>query len=155
MVPTDEATVVEKGALGPGQLLAVDMEEGKLYHDTAIKDRLAASAPFGEWVDKIADIEDELKGISETVMFSGDELRKRHEKERVIVMGSMTEHGDRCAGVPDAFDSSAARIVQHFGSEVVDVERSAERFAGVARVSRHEHRLDLGVEQVLNGSAGA
>ena len=37
MVPSEEATVREKGALGPGQLLAVDMEEGRLYHDTEIK----------------------------------------------------------------------------------------------------------------------
>ena len=42
MVPTDEAIVREKGALGPGQLLAVDMAEGTLYHDTEIKDKLAA-----------------------------------------------------------------------------------------------------------------
>ena len=40
----DEAHVVEKGALGPGQLLAVDMVEGKLFHDTEIKDKLAAAA---------------------------------------------------------------------------------------------------------------
>ena len=33
MVPVDEATVREKGALGPGQMIAVDMTEGKLYHD--------------------------------------------------------------------------------------------------------------------------
>ena len=31
MVPVDEAHVVEKGALGPGQMLAVDMVEGKLF----------------------------------------------------------------------------------------------------------------------------
>ena len=44
MVPIDEARVVEKGALGPGQILAVDMVEGKLYHDKEIKDKLAASS---------------------------------------------------------------------------------------------------------------
>ncbi|MDD9976464.1 MAG: glutamate synthase large subunit, partial [Boseongicola sp.] len=31
MVPVDEATVVEKGALGPGQMIAVDMEDRKVY----------------------------------------------------------------------------------------------------------------------------
>ncbi|MDO5529592.1 MAG: glutamate synthase large subunit, partial [Paracoccus sp. (in: a-proteobacteria)] len=31
MVPVDETAVVEKGALGPGQMIAVDMVEGKLY----------------------------------------------------------------------------------------------------------------------------
>ncbi|MFN3292299.1 MAG: glutamate synthase large subunit, partial [Gemmobacter sp.] len=33
MVPVDETTVREKGALGPGQMIAVDMAEGKLYRD--------------------------------------------------------------------------------------------------------------------------
>ena len=44
MVPVDEAAVVEKGALGPGQMIAVDMAEGELFHDTEIKDKLAAGA---------------------------------------------------------------------------------------------------------------
>ena len=46
MVPTDEATIREKGALGPGQLLVVDMEEGHLFHDKEIKNKLAESQPF-------------------------------------------------------------------------------------------------------------
>jgi glutamate synthase (NADPH/NADH) large chain len=77
MVPTDEATVREKGALGPGQLLAVDMAEGKLYHDTAIKDKLAASQPFGEWVGKINELDEALSKVEEKPIFTGDELRMR------------------------------------------------------------------------------
>ncbi len=77
MVPIDEATVVEKGALGPGQLLAVDMKEGKLYHDTEIKDKLASSRPYGEWVGKIRDLGDELATVEETATFTGEALRKR------------------------------------------------------------------------------
>ena len=57
MVPTDEATIREKGALGPGQLLAVDMEEGRLFHDSEIKNKLADSQPFGDWVSKITDLD--------------------------------------------------------------------------------------------------
>ncbi len=77
MVPTDESTVREKGALGPGQLLAVDMAEGKLYHDTAIKDKLAASQPFGEWVGKINELDEALSKVEEKPIFTGDELRIR------------------------------------------------------------------------------
>ena len=40
MVHVNEADVKEKGALGPGQLIAVDMAEGRLYHDTEMKDLL-------------------------------------------------------------------------------------------------------------------
>lgn len=77
MVPVDESEVVEKGALGPGQMLAVNMEEGRLYHDTEIKDRLAAAQPFGEWVKKINDLGGVLDGVSEHPLFEGDELRRR------------------------------------------------------------------------------
>jgi glutamate synthase (NADPH/NADH) large chain len=77
MVPQDETNVIEKGALGPGQLLAVDMSEGKLYHDTEIKDRLAASQPFGDWVGKIKELEPAIKGVTEKPLFAGDELRRR------------------------------------------------------------------------------
>ena len=77
MVPVDESTVREKGALGPGQMIAVDMEEGKLYRDTEIKDRLASSQPFGEWVGKITELDESLGKVSEKPLFSGAELRKR------------------------------------------------------------------------------
>ena len=77
MVPQDETNVIEKGALGPGQLLAVDMADGKLYHDTEIKDRLAASQPFGDWVGKIKELEPAIAGVTEKPLFAGDELRRR------------------------------------------------------------------------------
>ena len=77
MVPVDEAGVVEKGALGPGQMLAVDMKRGKLFHDTAIKDKLARALPFGEWVGKINELDRELAGVTEKPLFTGAELRRR------------------------------------------------------------------------------
>ena len=77
MVSIDEATVVEKGALGPGQMLAVDMRSRKLFHDIEIKDRLAASQPFGEWVDRITELDDDLADVTEQPMFTGNELRRR------------------------------------------------------------------------------
>ncbi len=44
-------------------MLAVDMEEGKLFHDTEIKDKLAAARPFGEWVGKINELDEALSGV--------------------------------------------------------------------------------------------
>ena len=63
MVPTDDLAAVEKGALGPGQLIAVDMGEGRLYRDAEIKDLMAASQPFGEWIGSITDLEDVTSGV--------------------------------------------------------------------------------------------
>src|SRR3546814_18379003 len=50
MVRIDEQNIVEKGRLGPGQMLAVDLREGQLYHAREIKDYMASLQTFGEWI---------------------------------------------------------------------------------------------------------
>ena len=77
MVPTDETSVKEKGALGPGQMIAVDMGEGKLYHDQEIKDRLAEAQPWGDWVAKIVEMDAPLAAVTEKPLYTGDQLRRR------------------------------------------------------------------------------
>ena len=77
MVPVAESVVLEKGALGPGQMIAVDMAEGKLYHDRDIKNRLAFSQPFGDWVEKVVQPSELMAQLPETAQFDGDELRRR------------------------------------------------------------------------------
>jgi glutamate synthase (NADPH/NADH) large chain len=77
MVPLDEANVVSKGALGPGQMIAVDMKKGKLFGDKRIKDKLASALPFGEWVGKIVELDGPLAKVTEQAMYRGNELRRR------------------------------------------------------------------------------
>ena len=61
MVPVEESEVRVKGRVGPGQMIAVDLAEGRFYDQTAIKDRLANAQPYGEWVRNIIDIDYLLK----------------------------------------------------------------------------------------------
>jgi len=61
MVKVDEQTVLEKGRLGPGQMIAVDLAEGRLYKDTEIKDKLAAQRPYGNWIKNIQVLDDLVK----------------------------------------------------------------------------------------------
>ncbi|TMV05520.1 glutamate synthase large subunit [Ruegeria sediminis] len=125
MVPVNEAAVVEKGALGPGQMIAVDMGAGKLYHDRALKDLLAASRPFGEWVGKINNLEDELKGVAEKPLFTGEELRKRQIaagytiEELEQILAPMAEDGKEALAsmgddTPSAVLSKLYRPLSHF-----------------------------------------
>jgi len=77
MVPVKSSTIVRKGALGPGQMLAIDIKEGKIWNDSELKNMLASSQPFGEWVSNITDLEKIDEGIDEKTLFTGEELRKR------------------------------------------------------------------------------
>jgi len=52
MVPLADRTVVERGRLGPGSVLAVDVERGELLRNADVKRRLARQAPYRAWVDR-------------------------------------------------------------------------------------------------------
>ncbi|MEW9920081.1 glutamate synthase large subunit [Marimonas sp. MJW-29] len=77
MVPLDEANVVKKGALGPGQMIGVHMGKGQLFHDKELKDKMASALPFGEWVGKIVELDEPLSKVDEKPVFTGNELRRR------------------------------------------------------------------------------
>jgi glutamate synthase (NADPH) large chain len=50
MVVVPESSAIAKGRMGPGQMIAVDLEEGRFYEDAEIKARIAGEAPYGDWV---------------------------------------------------------------------------------------------------------
>ena len=125
MVPIDEANVREKGALGPGQILAVDMAEGKLFHDIEIKNKLASSQPFGDWVEKINELDDALAKVTEQPLFTGDELRKRQiaagysVEELEQILAPMAEDGKETLAsmgddTPSAVLSNRYRPLSHY-----------------------------------------
>jgi len=58
MVKVDENSLVEKGRIGPGEMIGVDLVEGRLYHDRELKDHVAALSPFGEWCKMITTLDD-------------------------------------------------------------------------------------------------
>ncbi|MFP3385634.1 glutamate synthase large subunit [Tritonibacter scottomollicae] len=125
MVPIDEASVVEKGALGPGQMLAVDMKKGELYHDVEIKDKLSRALPFGDWVAKVNDLDAVLGSVQETPLFSGEELRRRQVaagytiEELEQILSPMAEDGKESLAsmgddTPSAVLSKQYRPLSHF-----------------------------------------
>ncbi len=125
MVPVSEANVVEKGALGPGQMIAVDMDGGKLYHDREMKDRLAAGQPYAEWIEKVVALNDLLREVPERELFRGPELRKRQIaagytlEEVEQILAPMAEDGKEALAsmgddTPSAVLSVQYRPLSHF-----------------------------------------
>ena len=58
MVVASEAGVIgfeaseikEKGRLQPGKILLIDTQEGNIYYDGELKDRLATAHPYRQWL---------------------------------------------------------------------------------------------------------
>jgi glutamate synthase (NADPH) large chain len=125
MVPVDETTVREKGALGPGQMIAVDMKAKKLFHDAPLKDMLSAAQPFGEWIEKVTDLNAFMRDIPEVPLFSGADLRRRQiaagytMEELEQILAPMAEDGKEAIAsmgddTPPAVLSKQYRPLSHY-----------------------------------------
>jgi len=132
MVPVDEGSVVEKGRLGPGEMIAVNLDEGKLFRDKELKDYLAGLAPFGEWVGDIDPVDDHMAEFPDLGgahgldgPYSKEELRRRQFaagytlEELELILQPMGAEGKEATGsmgddVPIAVLSGRYRPMHHF-----------------------------------------
>ena len=125
MVPIDEANVVEKGALGPGQMIGVHMGQGVLFHDEELKNKMSAALPFGDWVAKINELDNDLAAVTEAPIYTGGELRKRQIsagytiEELENILAPMAEDGKEALAsmgddTPSAVLSEKYRPLSHF-----------------------------------------
>lgn len=126
MVRLDEVDIVEKGRVGPGQTIAVDLDHARFYHDHELKDRLAARHDFGAWVRRIREIDHIVKAdASEPVRYEGEELRRRELtvglslEDIEMVLHPMVEEANEPVGsmgddAPLAVLSDRYRGLHHF-----------------------------------------
>ena len=78
MVEIEESKILERGRVGPGQMIAVNFKEGKFYTDAEIKNKLSQSKPFGEWTKKITHIDKLVQSVDEEFRdINVSDLRKR------------------------------------------------------------------------------
>jgi glutamate synthase (NADPH) large chain len=77
MVVLDETRIARKGRVGPGQMIAIDLDEGRFYEDGQIKDKLATEYPYEEWTRKIVELDPIIGPGPEPRMLNKDVLRRR------------------------------------------------------------------------------
>ena len=96
VVDVDEAKVIEKGRLGPGQMVAVELESGEMLHNWEIKQRVAQTRPFGEWIQQqrhsveAQDFATETQWEKETVLRSQTAFGYTAEDVEMIVVPMAT-----------------------------------------------------------------
>ena len=126
MVRLDETTIVEKGRLGPGQMIGVDLAAGRLYRDREIKDLLAAQQPYSDWVKNITPLDSLIRPTEgERAELGRDALRRRQVaagwslEELELILQPMAEEGKEAVGsmgddTPLAVLSEQHRGLHHF-----------------------------------------
>ena len=125
MVHVDELTINEKGRLGPGDIIGVNLKEGKLYRDRELKDRLAARAPYKEYVKKIIRLDKRIEVNKEQTFTEPSNRRKRMiasgytMEELELILHPMVSDGKESTGsmgddTPIAVLSDKYRPLSHF-----------------------------------------
>ena len=67
--------ILSKGRLGPGEIIGVRIEKGKVFTNEKIKDYLAKE--YKHFNSQIVDLDEKLTISNEKNIFSGDDLRRR------------------------------------------------------------------------------
>jgi glutamate synthase (NADPH/NADH) large chain len=126
MVKLDEEDIIEKGHVGPGQTIGVDLDAPKFYHDAEIKDMLAARQEFGDWVKRITVMDHIVKtDAPEPVSLDPASLRRRQLavgytlEELELLLHPMVEDAQEATGsmgddTPIAVLSEKYRGLHHF-----------------------------------------
>ena len=75
MIELNEKKILSKGRLGPGEIIGVRIEKGKVFSNDQIKDYLAKE--YKHFNSQIIDLDEKLQIIREKYTFKGDDLRRR------------------------------------------------------------------------------
>ncbi len=105
MVKLDESEIIEKGRVGPGQTIGVDLDEARFYDDHQIKDLLSARHAYGDWTKRIREIDHIVKtDAPEPVLLEGEALRRRQLavgttlEELELILHPMVEDAQEATG---------------------------------------------------------
>ena len=126
MVPVPESTVVAKGRLGPGQMIAVDLVEGVVLDDAAIKDRIAGEADYAAMIGEFHTLKDLPPVAGDAVVrYDRAELTRRQVaagqtmEDMELILSPMVEGGKEAIGsmgddTPLAVISDKPRLISQF-----------------------------------------
>ncbi|MGN6597608.1 glutamate synthase large subunit [Sphingopyxis terrae] len=126
MVLLPEASIRKKGRLGPGQMIAVDLDEGTLYEDRAIKDKIAGTHDYAARVKGFRTMADLPKGGKSSLpAFDRAELLRRQiaagftMEDMELILSPMVEDAKEAIGsmgddTPLAVISDKPRHVAQF-----------------------------------------
>ena len=123
MVEIPEKKILEKGRLGPGQLIAVNLKKGKIYKDKEIKDYL--SKDYKQFNKQIIHLDKKITTEKEFANFSEEDLRRRQYisgysiEDLELILHPMVEDAKEATGsmgddTPVAVLSNHYRPISHY-----------------------------------------
>jgi glutamate synthase (ferredoxin) len=84
-IPVDESAIVSKGRLGPGQMIAVDLQRHEVLTNWEIKERIAGQHPYGDWLKQHRVV------LSEQAFLNQPQLELSNFLRQQVAFGYSTE----------------------------------------------------------------
>jgi len=123
MIKLNEKKILAKGRLGPGEIIGVRIEKGKVFSNSQIKDYLAKE--FKHFNSQIIDLDEKLSISKEKHNFEGENLRRRQHtfgislEDLELILHPMAEDAKEATGsmgddTPLAVLSDKYRPLYHF-----------------------------------------
>ena len=124
-LPVPEERVIKKWRLQPGKMFLVDLEKGRIVDDKELKDTLANSKPYAEWIERIRVKLDEVESEKTHPLRSGVPLLDRQQafaytqEDLKFIMVPMAQTGEEPVGSmgndsPLAVLSSKNKMLYHY-----------------------------------------
>ncbi|HSX57598.1 MAG TPA: glutamate synthase central domain-containing protein, partial [Sphingomonas sp.] len=125
MVQLPESTVVAKGRLGPGEMIAVDLDEGRFYEDDEVKDRIADEYDYAGMIGEFVTIEHLSAADEAGPRFDRAELTRRQVaagqtlEDMELILSPMVTDAKEAVGsmgddTPLAVISDKPRLISQF-----------------------------------------
>ncbi len=123
MIELNEKKILTKGRLGPGEIIGVRIEKGKVFSNSQIKDYLAKE--FKHFNNQIINLDEKLSISNEKHNFDGESLRRRQYtfgislEDLELILHPMAEDAKEATGsmgddTPLAVLSDKYRPLYHF-----------------------------------------
>ncbi len=103
-LPVPEENVVKKWRLQPGKMFLVDLEKGRIIDDKTLKDALAGTRPYADWIDRIRVKLDEVESEKTPPLKSPVALLDRQQafgytqEDVKFLLTPMAENGEEPTG---------------------------------------------------------
>jgi glutamate synthase (NADPH/NADH) large chain len=125
MCQVAEERITQKLHISPGRMIAVDLQEGRLYGEDAIIDHLADAHPYTQWLGNMVDLEKKIGPGPEPRAYGREELIRRQLaaglslEDLELILAPMVEDGKEAVGsmgddTPLAVLSERYRPLAHF-----------------------------------------
>ena len=126
IVVVPESTIIAKGRLGPGQMIAVDLLEGRVMRDREIKDRIAAEQNYAAMIGEFSTMDDLPPAPADSITrYARADLTRRQVaagqtlEDMELILSPMVETAKEAIGsmgddTPLAVISDKPRLISQF-----------------------------------------